>query len=74
MSSLVNERQSMVNSETSARNEDDVDSGVPASERGKEEQMSLDRRQPSSAFAIVAATYFIILILIMLAAAFYFMR
>ncbi|WP_372716210.1 hypothetical protein [Novipirellula sp.] len=72
MSRTVNETQSMLNSEKNAR--DDDDTGVPPSERGKEEQMSMDRRQPSFAFGIVAATYFIILILFLLAAAVFFMR
>ncbi|WP_339939846.1 hypothetical protein [Novipirellula rosea] len=71
MSRTADETQSMLNSEKKAREDD---TGVPPSERGKEEQMSMDRRQPSFAFGIVAATYFIILILFLLAAAVFFMR
>ena len=42
----------------------DDDDDVPASERGKEEQMSMDRREPSLVFGFVGLSYLIILLLL----------
>ncbi|MFG0263477.1 MAG: hypothetical protein ACF788_13880 [Novipirellula sp. JB048] len=47
------------------------DDGVPASERGKEEQMSFDETQPSAVLGLVGASYLIVLILVLIAAAIY---
>lgn len=42
---------------------DDID--VPESERGKAENMPLERRAPSAVFAIVGLTYWLILIAVL---------
>ena len=45
---------------TVSENED-----VPISERGKEEQMPMDRREPSLVFGFVGLSYLIILLLLL---------
>ena len=39
--------------------------GVPVSERGKEEQMPMDRREPSLVFGFVGLSYLLILLLLL---------
>lgn len=42
------------------------DSGVPFSERGKGENMPMDKRHPSWVFGIVGLTFFLLLIAVVL--------
>jgi hypothetical protein len=43
---------------------EDDDSGVPLSEQGKEERMTLDRSEPSVVFGLVGLSYFATLLLL----------
>jgi hypothetical protein len=47
------------------KKQDESDSDVPPSERGKGENMHLDERSPSAVFGIVGLTYLVILLLLL---------
>lgn len=42
----------------------DDDDDVPVSERGKEEEMTMDRREPSLVFGFVGLSYLLILLML----------
>jgi len=44
---------------------DQSDENVPASERGKGENMPVDRRMQSSVFGLVVLSYFVVLLLML---------
>lgn len=58
---LAAENQDSAGRPTRAEDNDD-DSGVPLSERGKGEAMPMDKRHPMWVFAIVVLTFFLFLI------------
>lgn len=35
---------------------------IPASERGKEEKMTIDKKEPGAAFALVGMSYMVVLV------------
>ena len=37
---------------------------VPASERGKEEELTFDEKEPSAAFALVGMSYMVVMLLV----------
>ncbi len=58
----MNERVKPSQELTQTHREPDDD--VPASERGKDEEMSLEERQPSAVFGIVGLSYLVILLVL----------
>lgn len=49
-----------------ANRRDESDPGVPVSERGKGENMSLDERSPDAVFGIVGLSYLLVLLVVAL--------
>jgi len=59
---LAAKNQNSADRPVRAVDDDNDDSGVPLSERGKGEAMPMDKRHPSWVFAIVVLTFFLFLI------------